>query len=226
VGRDFGEGRPLQGVPLSDWRNATYVLHDLHYANTFYFVQNVAANYFTHRKLYINDYNLFTIDKPLPTEHARIVATMFGLGGGSPVMLGDDYRYIDPERLRIALINLLVNARHAVNGSGGLQPDQDQLVSIATSVAGNRVRITVTDRGVGIDPKDLAQVFDPYFTTKRGGTGLGLPIAKNIVEGLSGTMTVTSTPGRGTEIQVAIPLDARTERRTEARSLVSSGAEV
>jgi signal transduction histidine kinase len=132
----------------------------------------------------------------------------------------------DPERLRIALINLLVNARHAVNGSGGLQPDQDQLVSIATSVAGNRVRITVTDRGVGIDPKDLAQVFDPYFTTKRGGTGLGLPIAKNIVEGLSGTMTVTSAPGHGTEIQVAIPLDARTERRTEARSLVSSGAEV
>jgi hypothetical protein len=101
VGRDFGEGRPLQGVPLSDWRNATYVLHDLHYANLPYLLQNVAANYFTHRKLYLNDFNLLTIDKPVPLEHARIAVTVFGLGGGSPLMLGDDYRRIDPERLRM-----------------------------------------------------------------------------------------------------------------------------
>ncbi len=46
-------------------------------------------------------------------------------------------------------------------------------------------------------PADLPHVFDPYFTTKRGGTGLGLPIAKNIVEGLGGTIGVTSAPGRG-----------------------------
>jgi signal transduction histidine kinase len=113
----------------------------------------------------------------------------------------------DPERLRIALVNLLVNARHAVNGAGGAP---DALVSIETANTGSRVRITVADRGVGIEPGDLAQVFDPYFTTKRGGTGLGLPIAKNIVEGLNGTMIVTSTPGRGTEMQILLPFDSRT----------------
>jgi hypothetical protein len=106
VGRDFGEGRPLQGVPLSDWRNATYVLHDLHYANTRYLLQNAAANYFTHRKLYLNDFNLLSIDKPVPLEHARIVVTMFGLGGGSPLMLGDDYRRIDADRLRMVKLCL------------------------------------------------------------------------------------------------------------------------
>jgi hypothetical protein len=98
VGRDFGEGRPLQGAPLSDWRNATYVLHDYHYANTLYLVQNAAASYFTHRKLYINDLNVLTIDKPIPLEHARIATTVFGLCG-TPLMLGDDYRRIHPERL-------------------------------------------------------------------------------------------------------------------------------
>jgi signal transduction histidine kinase len=154
----------------------------------------------------------------------------------------------DPERLRIALVNLLVNARHAVNGSRDVGPKRDAAfepdaggeptggvcdqedpadarVSLATAVAGNRVRITVADRGVGIEPKDLAQVFDPYFTTKRGGTGLGLPIAKNIVEGLSGTMTVTSTPGHGTEMEIALPVDSRPDRPAGARSVAGPAAE-
>lgn len=106
VGRDFGEGRPLQGHPLSEWRNATYVLHDQHFANTRHFLQNVAANYFTHRKLYLNDFNLLTIDKPVPLEHARIAATVFGIGGGSPLMLGDNFRRIDPDRLRLVKLCL------------------------------------------------------------------------------------------------------------------------
>jgi len=108
----------------------------------------------------------------------------------------------DPERLRMALVNMLVNARHAVNGAG------DGAVSLTTLLDGDRVRIVIADRGVGIAPSDLAHVFDPYFTTKRGGTGLGLPIAKNIVEGLSGTIAVSSEPGRGTEIQIGFPLES------------------
>ena len=66
-------------------------------------------------------------------------------------------------------------------------------------------RIVVADTGDGIDRRDLPRVFDPYFTTKRGGTGLGLPIAKNIVEGLGGTIAVASAPGRGTEIRIELP---------------------
>jgi two-component system sensor histidine kinase HydH len=106
----------------------------------------------------------------------------------------------DAERLRIALVNLLVNARHAVNGHG-----RGDSVTLKTTASANRVRIVVADRGAGIASGDLAQIFDPYFTTKRGGTGLGLPIAKNIVEGLGGTIAVSSTPGAGTQFVIEFP---------------------
>jgi signal transduction histidine kinase len=107
----------------------------------------------------------------------------------------------DPGRLRIALVNLLVNARHAVHGNNGQ-------VMLTSRGSAESVRITVADGGTGIAAADLAKVFDPYFTTKRGGTGLGLPIAKNIVEGLGGTLAVQSTPGRGTDITIELPFDA------------------
>jgi signal transduction histidine kinase len=108
----------------------------------------------------------------------------------------------DAERLRIALVNLLVNARHAVvNQPAGAEP----LVTLSATGDTERAIITITDRGVGMAPKDLAQVFDPYFTTRRGGTGLGLPIAKNIVEGLGGTIAVSSSVGQGTQMRIELP---------------------
>ncbi len=64
--------------------------------------------------------------------------------------------------------------------------------------------ISIRDRGVGIGADDLPRIFDPYFTTRRAGTGLGLPIAKNIIDGLGGTLTVASTPGTGTSIRIEL----------------------
>jgi len=78
-------------------------------------------------------------------------------------------------------------------------------VTLSTRIDVDRIQIAIADRGVGISGDDLAHIFDPYFTTKRGGTGLGLPIAKNIVEGLGGTIAVSSVPGRGTQIRVELP---------------------
>ena len=134
----------------------------------------------------------------------------------------------DAERLRVALVNLIVNARQAVDahaasvrartGSADQADEADRanradlvdgvdgVVTVSTRAAGNRVLVTVSDRGRGIDSEDLPRVFDPYFTTKRGGTGLGLPIAKNIVEGLGGTLSVQSVVGQGTDIRLELPL--------------------
>jgi signal transduction histidine kinase len=140
--------------------------------------------------------------------------------------------HTDPERLRIALINLLVNARHAVNGNGAGtvskaaderagssavagSAENTPAVTLTTAAAGDNLRIVVADRGPGITPADLAQIFDPYFTTKRGGTGLGLPIVKNIVEGLGGTIAVSSAPGDGTRFVIEFPLDESQRRRVD-----------
>ncbi len=127
-------------------------------------------------------------------------------GPGAPVRLdldpGAGIVSTDAERLRIALVNMLVNARDAVNGA----PSAD--VVLATRAAGDRVTITIADTGPGIDPAQLAHIFDPYFTTKRGGTGLGLPIAKNIVEGLGGVISIESAPGAGTAIRIDLPYNA------------------
>jgi len=118
----------------------------------------------------------------------------------------------DAERLRVALVNLLVNARQAVEGYahaiavGQTSEIPSASVRLSTRHDGSLASIVVTDGGLGIDPADLGRIFDPYFTTKRGGTGLGLPIAKNIVEGLGGTIHVVSRPGEGTEMRIDLPV--------------------
>jgi len=132
----------------------------------------------------------------------------------------------DAERLRLALVNILTNARHAVlastaatatgsaqgvatatrgvgQGGGGQGPPP---IRVTTRRAGtSRVAIEVRDRGTGIAAEDLPRVFDPYFTTRRTGTGLGLAISRNIIEGLGGTIGVTSRPGAGTEVCIELP---------------------
>lgn len=98
VNTDFGEGRPL--YPRQCLHNATYIVKDEHYGNIHKFLQNAASTWFTHRRLWINDYNMMTIDKPIPGNIAEIAVTVFGMSG-SPIMLGDDIRRIDEERLRM-----------------------------------------------------------------------------------------------------------------------------
>jgi signal transduction histidine kinase len=109
----------------------------------------------------------------------------------------------DAERMRVALVNVLTNARHAVEGRGARAP----AIYVATRrLSPDRVAVIVRDRGVGIRPEDLPRVFEPYFTTKRTGSGLGLAIARNIIEGLGGTIALSSRAGEGTEIAIELPV--------------------
>jgi signal transduction histidine kinase len=122
----------------------------------------------------------------------------------------------DAERLRIALVNVIVNACQASEsqagaavaaGAGASLPP----VVVSTQRTGDRATVTISDRGGGIVADDLVRAFDPYFTTKRGGTGLGLPIAKNVIEGLGGSIVVASIPD-GTEVRIELPLAPRETR--------------
>jgi signal transduction histidine kinase len=128
----------------------------------------------------------------------------------------------DAERMRTALVNILTNARHAIHAAagtrrgsavdspaeGGVAVASRPGVIVNTRYAAGRVAITIQDFGTGISADDMGHIFDPYFTTRRKGTGLGLPIAKTIIEGLGGTVTVTSQLGEGTAIKLDLPLDA------------------
>jgi len=111
----------------------------------------------------------------------------------------------DPERLRAALINILTNARHAVHAAH-LEESRGNVLVRTRGNGNGHVVISISDRGVGIPPEDMPHIFDPYFTTRRAGTGLGLPISKNIIEGLGGTLAVDSEVGIGTEIRIDLPI--------------------
>jgi two-component system sensor histidine kinase HydH len=105
----------------------------------------------------------------------------------------------DSERLRTVLVNLLTNADHAIEGRPAAT------VTLITQQTGDRrVAVTIRDTGKGIAEDDLPRIFDPYFTTRRAGTGLGLAIAKNIVEGLGGSISVATRPGAGTDFRIDI----------------------
>ena len=113
----------------------------------------------------------------------------------------------DSEKLRTALVNLLTNARQAVVARNGSEPSPEPGAPVMLStgrLADHRVAISIRDHGVGIGADDLPRIFDPYFTTRRTGTGLGLPIAKNIIDALGGTLTVASSPGDGTRIRIEL----------------------
>ena len=111
----------------------------------------------------------------------------------------------DSERLRTVLVNLLTNARQAVGAPRERRQAPSGSAQRAPSCSPPRA--LADHRVADLDPRprhrhraeDLPRVFDPYFTTRRAGTGLGLPIAKNIIDGLGGTITVASTPGAGHE---------------------------
>ena len=111
----------------------------------------------------------------------------------------------DAERLRTALVNILTNARHASEEApgGAAAP-----VVVRTRGQDGRITVTVRDSGAGITQEDMTHIFDPFFTTRRAGTGLGLPIAKNIIDGLGGSLSVESWPRQGTEIRIEIPVKA------------------
>jgi signal transduction histidine kinase len=154
------------------------------------------------------DLNALCREAAVAAQASPGVAVLLDLDGSAHQIIADG------ERLRLALVNLLVNARHAVEPPLGV-------VRLSTRFTRSATTIVVGDNGVGIAGVDLARVFDPYFTTKRGGTGLGLPITRNIVEGLGGSISVTSEPKRGTEIRIEFPgaaVPARPIASAEVRS--------
>ncbi|MFC1555414.1 ATP-binding protein, partial [candidate division KSB1 bacterium] len=107
----------------------------------------------------------------------------------------------DPEQLKRVVINLLTNSIAATPENGKEIEINNRLITE------NRIEARITDKGSGMDKETLDKIFDPYFTTKKDGTGLGMPIIKRIIEEHKGDITVNSKPGEGTEVKIILPLD-------------------
>jgi two-component system sensor histidine kinase HydH len=110
----------------------------------------------------------------------------------APKILGD------PQQLRQVLLNLCLNSLQAMNGAGRL--------TVQTAVAGSELRITIADNGCGIAGRDLPRVFDPFFSTKPAGTGLGLAVVHSIISEHRGRVVVDSRVGEGTQVTIRFPL--------------------
>ncbi|MEX2671020.1 MAG: ATP-binding protein [Phycisphaeraceae bacterium] len=114
---------------------------------------------------------------------------------------------LDPTLFKQALLNLLINATQAMIAArydekphGGCGE-----IMIRTVPGRDEVIVHVIDTGPGIDEKTRARLFEPYFTTKKGGTGLGLPTARRIIEEHGGSIELHSEPGRGSDFSIHLP---------------------
>lgn len=105
---------------------------------------------------------------------------------------------VDKVKLREAILNLVRNASEAISSEG--------TISIHAQTQNGHLLLAITDTGCGIPEEYLPTLFDPFVTHKKEGTGLGLPIAKQIVESHGGSISVTSAPGQGSSFQISLPL--------------------
>jgi signal transduction histidine kinase len=114
---------------------------------------------------------------------------------------------LDREAFHGALLNLVLNAQQAM-------PDGGQLV-VRTYATADGVALDLIDTGCGMDEKTKSQIFDAFFSTKRGGSGLGLPTARKIIEAHDGRISLQSAPGHGTKFTIALPTPARLAKADE-----------
>lgn len=106
----------------------------------------------------------------------------------------------DPAHMKQVFLNLLINASEAMEEGGTLTIRSDYHPDT------NTVTMSVRDTGIGIEEKDRARIFDPFFSTKKKGTGLGLSVVNGIVTRHNGKVEIDSTPGKGTDFRVSLPV--------------------
>jgi signal transduction histidine kinase len=108
---------------------------------------------------------------------------------------------VDKNQVEQVFINLLLNALHAVE-------DHHGLVAVKTIIdrPNEKILVRITDNGCGIPPENMKKIFDPFFSTKSNGTGLGLAVSYGIVRNHNGDIRVSSKPGSGTCFTVEFPI--------------------
>ena len=110
---------------------------------------------------------------------------------------------IDPQMFKGAIINLLINAMEA--------SEREDAIKVSLTENNGEMLLKIADRGEGMAPDILERIFDPYFSTKSAGTGLGLPLTRTIIEKHDGDISIESKEGEGTTVTVALPTEGHVE---------------
>lgn len=105
---------------------------------------------------------------------------------------------LDVSLFKQVVLNIVKNALNAIEGSG--------TITMEVKLSGDNVRLSIKDDGLGMDEKTQSKIFEPYFTTKASGTGLGLTVVYKVVKEHKGDISVTSKKGKGTEFIITLPV--------------------
>jgi signal transduction histidine kinase len=132
-----------------------------------------------------------------PQLRTKVITVNCSFEAESDAIQGND------RDLEQAFLNILLNAAEAMGENGALTVRTDQGGAAATGAG--QIRVTIADTGVGIPPENLARLFQPFFTTKPGGNGLGLAMARRVILDHQGEITVESRPGEGTTFSIQLP---------------------
>jgi signal transduction histidine kinase len=143
----------------------------------------------------LNEFVRQVLDFFKPKALEAKIEVIYYLDGGLPIVM------LDRKAFYSAILNLVLNAEQAMRDGG-------QLVA-RTYVVANGVALDLIDTGCGIDERTLPKVFEAFFSTRPGGTGLGLPTTRKIIEAHGGQIRVQSEPGRGTQFTIKLPVPPR-----------------
>ncbi len=165
------------------------------------------------------------VKKVLAVGELAREAAAFALTGTKAICAfrsADDLRTaaVDPGQVAQVVSNMVINAEQAMPRGGTVTVTcENAEVSEASGLPlspGPYLRITIADRGCGIPEENLPQIFDPYFTTKAGGSGLGLTVSYAVVKQHDGHIHVESTPGQGSAFSIYLPADGGPSEETAA----------
>lgn len=112
------------------------------------------------------------------------------------------------DTIRQILLNLLLNSLDSFNKNASTK---DRRIDIKSNLLDEELLLTIEDNGDGIPESDLNKIFEPFYTTKCDGTGLGLPITLNIINGIGGRILIESELNKGTKVFIYIPIQERSD---------------
>ncbi len=144
----------------------------------------------------------YRVDK-LVSETIRLIhkdAQERGVRIDSDIAVLTDQIAIDPQLLKGAILNILINAMEA--------SAEGQTIKVRLAAKNGRIILDIADEGEGVSPEIAERVFDPYFSTKESGTGLGLPLTRTIIEKHEGEITFESREGQGATVTVILPAES------------------